>query len=164
MRNVFFSFHYEADIFRANVVRNAWVRKGGVQSARYRDKSMWEAAKTQDPRALKRLIRDALHGTSVTVVLIGEHTADRKWIVHEIKESWKLGKGILGVNIHGIRDFRTGQTSWPGPNPFEGIQVPDEYGQDLDLGDIVDVYDWWEDEGEANFASWVEVAAQAVGR
>ena len=28
MKNIFFSFHYENDVNRANVVRNSWVIRG----------------------------------------------------------------------------------------------------------------------------------------
>lgn len=46
-------------------------------------------------------IREQIKGTSVTVVLIGEETADSDWISDEVK--WSLEKdppnGILGIRI-----------------------------------------------------------------
>lgn len=56
MRNVFFSFHYANDVFRANVVRNAWIGAGGQEPAGYRDRSMWEAARTTNDRKLAGMI------------------------------------------------------------------------------------------------------------
>lgn len=164
MRHVFFSFHYQNDIFRANVVRNAWVGWGGEEPAGYRDRSMWESARTRNDRRLEGLIAAALRGTSVTVVLIGEETADRYWVQHEIVESFELGKGLLGVRIHNIRDMRTGRGSLPGPDPFEGIVVEDDEGDEFDLSELVNVYDWVDDDGYNNFADWVEDAARDAGR
>jgi hypothetical protein len=77
-RKVFFSFHYQRDIFRVNTIRNAWVVEG-VQEKGYWDKSLWEKEKASggDP-ALKKLIADGLVGTSVTAVLIGAETWMRR--------------------------------------------------------------------------------------
>lgn len=164
MRKVFFSFHYKNDIFRANVVRNSWVRAGSPTAAGFEDRSMWEDAHTRNDRRLSRMIADALHGTSVTVVLIGEETCDRFWVEHEILRSFELRKGLLGVRIHGIRDLRTGRTSRKGPNPFEGLVGTDADGYEVALSDHVAVRDWVRDDGYANFSDWVEQAAQDAGR
>ena len=43
-RRVFFSFHYERDIWRANVVRNSWVTQDR-EAAGFWDASLWEEAK-----------------------------------------------------------------------------------------------------------------------
>ena len=39
-RRVFFSFHYERDIWRANVVRNSWLTKDR-EAAGFFDASLW---------------------------------------------------------------------------------------------------------------------------
>jgi MTH538 TIR-like domain (DUF1863) len=44
-RRVFFSFHYERDIWRASIVRNSWVTKPDRQAAGFFDASIWEEAK-----------------------------------------------------------------------------------------------------------------------
>ncbi len=164
MRHVYFSFHFRNDIFRANVVRNTWVGKGGSQAAGYKDLSMWESARTRDDRRLTGMIRDALRGTSVTVVLIGTDTADRYWVRHAILESWVKGNGLLGIHIHDIADMRTGNTARKGANPFRGIRVEDEDGRNVDLHDEIEIYDWWRDDGNHNFADWIERAARQAGR
>lgn len=164
MRHVFFSFHYKRDIFRANVVRNSWVAKGGEYAAEYRDFSMWESARTRDDDRLASMIKRALHGTSVTVVLIGAETASRYWVQHEIQESWVRGNGLLGVYIHGIADMRDGRRTRRGTNPFAGVRVRDELGRPHDLGRLVPTYDWRHDDGSHYFAEWVEAAAQDAGR
>lgn len=101
-RSVYFSFHYEdVSSFRANVVRNSWVTHGhGAES--FVDKSIWEAAKQKGDRALRRLIDQALAGTSVTVILVGSGTYQRRWVRYEIVKSFSEGKGILPLYINRI--------------------------------------------------------------
>ncbi len=112
-RRVFFSFHYERDIWRASQVRNSWVTKSDREAAGFWDAAAWEEVKKKGDEAIKRWIRSQLEGTSVTVVLIGKETSNRKWVRFEIKESHKNGKGILGVYIHNIKD-QNGNTDQKG--------------------------------------------------
>ena len=114
-RKVFFSFHYERDLWRVNVVRNSGIIEG-VSAAGFRDQSLWEETKRQGDQAVKKLIDDGLSGTSVTVVLIGAETAARKYVSYEIEKSISRGNGLLGVRIHNIKD-REGRTDPPGPIP-----------------------------------------------
>lgn len=115
MRVVFFSFHYQRDIFRANIVRNSGVVIG-ESAAGFRDASLWEEAKSKGDPAIKKMIDDALLGTTVTVVLIGNQTANRRYVNYEIEESLKRGNGLFGLRIHNIRDIR-GNTDLPGSIP-----------------------------------------------
>ena len=57
---------------------------------------------------------------SCTVVLVGNQTANRKWINHEITKSWNEGKGVVGIYIHGLKNS-TGYTAYQGENPFDYI-------------------------------------------
>ncbi len=100
-RRVFFSFHYQRDIFRANVVRNSGVVEGSA-AAGFHDASLWEEAKKKGDATIKKLIDDALNGTTVTVVLIGAETANRKYVDYEIKQSLASGNGLLGIHIDQI--------------------------------------------------------------
>src|SRR5215467_7784435 len=84
-RHVFFSFNY-ADIWRVNVVRNSHVVEG-TAVAGFRDGSLWEEAKKKGDAAIKKMICDALEGTSVTCVLIGEKTSQREYVTYEIEKS-----------------------------------------------------------------------------
>lgn len=110
------------------------------------------------------MITEALHGTSVTAVLIGEYTANRSWVQHEIVESWNCGNGLVGIRIHRIKDLGTGRASSPGPSPFEGVWVVDERGVEVELEAVVDTYAWVRDDGFSFFAVWIEEAALAAGR
>lgn len=174
-RRVFFSFHYQDDIWRANQVRNSWLAHGG-QAESFYDDSLWEEARTKGDRAIKRLINSKLPRASVTAVLIGEETASRKYVRYEIRRSLELGKGILGVYIHRLKN-KDGGTCWEGTNPFDSFYedgtdrstfflfrlFDDGFGQEA-LAASVDTYDWKVDDGFKNFAKWVERAARNAGK
>jgi hypothetical protein len=119
MRNVFFSFHYQRDIWRANVVRNSGAVIG-ESAAGFRDASLWEEAKKKGDQAIKTLIDDGLRGTTVTVVLIGAETASRNYVTYEIEKSIERGNGLLGLRIHNIKDQR-GNTDMVGGIPSKLI-------------------------------------------
>ncbi len=161
VRNVFFSFHYERDIFRANVVRNSWVTQDRV-SAGFWDRSLWEKAKKTNDEAVKRMIDEGLKNTSVTAVLIGEETFLRKWVKYEIRESYKRKNGLLGVYIHNINDINN-NTDKQGKNPFSDFYI-EQNGMNVYFSDIFPTYYWYYDDGYKNFGEWVEKAAKKAGR
>ncbi len=147
-RRVFFSFHYERDVWRASIVRKAWVTKPDRESAGYFDASLWEEAKRKGDAAIRALIDGALQNTSVTAVLIGAETATRTYVQYEIRRSIDRGNGLLGIRINGLGDS-SGRSDVTGSNP-----LPSGYP----------VYDWLKDDGYANLGSWVEAAARKAGR
>jgi len=61
-----------------------------------------------------------MKGRSCTVVLVGNGTAGRKWITHEISESWNNGMGVVAIHVNGQKD-RHGNTSVKGGNPLEYV-------------------------------------------
>lgn len=122
-KRVFFSFHFQDVIdFRANVVRNHWLCKEHRDDAGFFDASLWESTRRTGDAALRRLINDGIKNTSVTVVLIGEHTHARRWVRYEIMKSLEVGNRVFGVHINGIK-CRNGQTKTAGPNPFDYLGV-----------------------------------------
>ena len=143
-RNTFFSFHYERDIWRATTVRNS-AKVTAASSAGFTDRSLWEEVKRQGDDAIKRAINDGLKGTSVTAVLIGAETANRKWVKYEIEQSIARGNGLLGVRIHHLKN-QDGETDVAGAVPAgipSGAVYRYEYGK---------------------LAEWVENAARAAGK
>jgi hypothetical protein len=119
-RKVFYSFDYEHDSWRASMVRNIGVVAGNQAAI---DNSWESVLKTKDS-AIRRWINEQLNGRSCTVVLIGTQTANSKWVHYEIEQSLAKGKGLLGIRIHRLLD-QNQQESAPGPNPFEGLSMPD---------------------------------------
>jgi hypothetical protein len=162
-RQVYFSFHYQRDIQRANIVRNSQTIRAEDEEVGYYDHSLWEEAQTKGEAAIKALIDGGLAGASVTAVLIGAETYERKWVLYEIAESHNQGMGLLGINLCNVPAW-DGSTEAPGPNPFEQLSVPTVLGGSKPLSLIYPVYDWVYGDGYSNAASWIEGAAQAAGR
>jgi hypothetical protein len=143
-RKVFFSFQYERDLWRVNVVRNSGMVEG-VSAAGFNDQSLWEETKQRGDEAIRQLIDRGLDGTSVTVVLIGAETVTRKYVSYEIETSVARGRGLLGIRIHNIKD-RDGRTDPAGP-------VPDALTK---TGAPVYVWEY------GKLGEWVEKAYQAA--
>jgi hypothetical protein len=139
-RKVFFSFHYERDIWRTNVVRNSGVVEGYAAAGFY-DASLWEEAKKKGDADVQKLIDKGLIGTSVTVVLIGAETSQRKFVTYEIEQSIARGNGLLGVHISGIKDSN-GNTDFQGAVPWKLFEAG------------APTYTW----DRNQFGGWVETA------
>lgn len=122
-KRVYFSFHYQdVSDFRVNVVRNHKVVGWESKSAGYRDASIWEEAKTKGDLALKRMINSELDYTSVTVVLIGSETYDRRWVRYEIIKSLERGNDLIAIHINSLKD-KFGSIKAAGPNPFDYLAL-----------------------------------------
>lgn len=131
-RRVFFSFHYDRDVWRANQVRNCNVI-AGYDTAGFFDHSEYEEAKKRGAEGIRQMIRRQLTNTTVTVVLIGSETASRPWVKYEIEQSIARRNGLLGVHIHHLKNH-AGQTSFRGfaPSVPYGVSLP-TYDWDNDL-------------------------------
>lgn len=114
-RRVFFSFNYDKDIWRVNQIRNI-PNVIGVARAGFADASLWEEAKKKGDAAIKKMIDEGLTGTSVTVVCITSGTAARRWVNYEIDKSLEIGNGLLGLQIHHLKD-KDGNTTSAGADP-----------------------------------------------
>lgn len=109
-RRVFFSFHYQPDVFRANVVKNAWVGRER-EDAGFFNASVVEATKKTSDEALRTFLRKGLEGASVLCVLAGAATASRRWVRFEVLQALRDGRGIMEIAIHGIKCAKTEQTA-----------------------------------------------------
>ena len=130
-RQVFFSFHYDNDAWRAAKVRNIGLVEGNEPVSDHE----WEEIKNEGEDAVKEWIDEQMSNRSCTIVLIGSDTAGRKWIDYEIKKTWRDGKGLLGIYVHNIKDKDEEQTT-KGKNPFSNFTLN---GESLD--EIVKAYD-----------------------
>ncbi|MGI9849328.1 TIR domain-containing protein [Vibrio vulnificus] len=119
-RRVFYSFHYVPDVTRVSQVRNI----GALESNKPASDNDWETVKSGKDTAIKKWIADQMKGRTCTVVLVGEETANRKWINHEIVESWNKGMGVVGIYIHGLKNMN-GNIANKGKNPFDFINYGD---------------------------------------
>lgn len=145
-RRVFFSFHYERDIWRANQVRNSWVTKPDREAAGFWDAAEWEEVKKRGDEAIKHWLNKQLNSTSVTVVLIGNKTSERKFVQYEIKQSLNRSNGLIGIYIHNLKD-QNGKTDIKGSDPFVKLGYKS-----------IKTYDWVYDKGYENLGDWIEAA------
>ncbi len=116
-RRVFYSFHYDADNWRAGMVRNI----GVVEGNRPATDNEWESVKKGGDKAIQKWINDQMSGRSCAIVLIGRTTAGRKWINYEIQQAWADGKGLLGIHVHNLED-KNGKQTTKGPQSIRGPQ------------------------------------------
>jgi hypothetical protein len=146
-RRVFFSFHYQRDIWRINQMRNI-PNVTGVAAAGWADASLWEEAEKKGDAAIKKLIDDGLYNPSVTVVFIGSKTTGRKYINYEIEKSIARGNAIIGVKIHHLKN-KNGETDPEGDVPAKLTSAAAK----------VFKYD-----NMTRLAEWIEAAAKKAGK
>ena len=160
-RRAFYSFHYKADNWRASQIRNM----GVIEGNRPVTDNDWEEIKRGGDEAIKRWIDGQMKGKSVVIVLIGSRTAGRKWIKYEIKRGWELGKGVLGIYIHNLKD-KEGNQSTKGRNPFDDFTLDGKKlseivkAYDPPYSTSKNVYDYIKN----NLEDWVEKAIEIRGR
>lgn len=130
-RKVFYSFHFDNDVMRVQMIRNI----GAIEENKPVSANQWEEVKRGGDRAIERWIDDNMSGKTCVVVLIGSDTANRKWVKYEIEKAWNERRGLIGIHIHNIKCPRNG-TCWKGDNPFSEFSVN---GTNMDQ--IVPVYD-----------------------
>ncbi|AGB33806.1 hypothetical protein C488_08507 [Natrinema pellirubrum DSM 15624] len=159
-RTTFFSFHYDNDIWRASQVRNSDVVNDSIDESGFIDGASWESIKRDGDDAVRDWINRNMKGCSVTVVLIGSETYDRKWVNYEIEKSYQEDMGLVGVRIHKIRD-KDENRDRRGKNPLSKYQ---DSNTGESLSSIFNTYDWVSDNGRENLGNWVEEAAQIANR
>lgn len=161
-RQIFYSFHYNKDVFRVQQIRNI----GSLEENKPVAPNEWEEVKKGGDKAIEKWIDENMKNRTCAVVLIGEKTHQRPWVRHEIKKAWNEGKGLLGIHIHNFKCMRTirenpfasGKCN-QGINPFTTFNVGNRV-----LSDIVQCYnpDWNDPYNHVkdNLENWVEKAIQ----
>lgn len=117
-RQVFFSFEYNKDAWRASQVKEM----GKVDDSSTFSSNDWEEVKEKTDAKIKEWIDSQMAKRSCLVVLIGHSTSGRKWINYEIEKAYELNKGIVGIYIHNLKDSQGNQTT-KGSNPFYNILI-----------------------------------------
>jgi len=115
-RQVFYSFHYKPDCWRASQVRNIGIIDGNKPAS----DNDWETITSSGEEAIKKWIKEQMEYRSCTIVLIGNQTANREWINYEIIKSWNSGMGVVGIHIYGLKN-QDGYITEKGENPFDYI-------------------------------------------
>lgn len=115
-RKVFFSFQFKKDHWRAGQVRSIGAIEGNSEVL----DNKWEQIKSEGDAAVKKWINENMVGRSCLVVLIGNGTANRKWINYEIEKAWADKKGVVGIYIHNLKNA-SGEQDTQGINPFDYV-------------------------------------------
>ena len=115
---VFYSFHYDNDVFRVNLVRHI----GQIEDNAPVSPNEWEQIKRTDA-GIRKWIDDNMFHRRCVIVLVGSETANRKYVRHEIEKAWNDRRGLFGIRIHNLNCARTRTTCSPGANPFDVIKM-----------------------------------------
>lgn len=157
---VFYSFHFENDVFRVQMIRNMGVVDGD-EPVSVND---WEQIRRRGSASIAKWIDDNMAYRRCVVVLIGEETANRPWVKYEIVKAWNDQRALFGIHIHNLKDLRTG-TCRKGANPFSTIQL--DNGRLM--SDYITCHDpnamYAYDEINSRLSEWVDTAiVQATNR
>lgn len=121
---VFYSFHFDNDVFRVQQIRNI----GAIDGNEPVSKNDWEQVR-RTPDGIERWIDNAMKYKTCVVVLIGNETYLRPWVRYEIATGWDAGRGVVGIHIHNLKDPRTAGTPpyygkcAQGANPFAQVKL-----------------------------------------
>lgn len=153
-RQIFYSFHYDNDVMRVAQIRSI----GALEDNKPVSANSWEEVKKKGDSGIKTWIDDNMNNRTCVVVMIGEDTAKRKWVKHEIEKAWNEKRGVLGIYIHNIKCPNYG-TSKIGSNPFESFTLNNGNKK---LSSVVKCYnpkstDAYNDI-KANLENWIEEA------
>ena len=158
-KQIFYSFHFDNDVMRVQQIRNIGVIKGNTPVS----VNEWESIKKKGDSTIEKWIDDNMKYKSCVIVLVGEETANRKWVKYEIKKAWKDGKGLFGIYIHNIKCPKNGICN-KGPNPFEQF----DFNDGTKLSSVIkcynpNSYDAYNDISD-NIADWIDDAIATRSR
>jgi len=132
-RSSFVSFHYQRDHWRVQQI----LRMGALDRQPELPAQKWEEVKSRGDAAVKAWIDEQMKYKQAVIVLIGNQTAERKFVRYEISRAWSIKKPLLGIRIHGLKDSQQ-RVDPPGANPFASFGFSDSART---YADYVPVYD-----------------------
>lgn len=132
-RQVFFSFHFGNDIWRVGQIRNI----GTMEGQEFFSDNGWEKVRLKRKADIKAWIDKELNMRSCVVVLVGSETASREWVLYEIEEAWKRGKGIVAIYINKLKNNQ-GEQSERGYNPLNKFCVDKTFNYIVQCDDPAD--------------------------
>jgi hypothetical protein len=154
---VFYSFHFDNDVFRVQQIRNMGVVDGDEPVS----PNDWEQLKRKGDSAVQKWIDDNMAYRRCVIVLVGAQTADRQWVRYEIKKGYDSKKGLFGIYVHNMNCPRNGRCA-KGPNPFDRFTINNGNAK---LSTVIPCYDPGTDAYKtinASMESWVNTAVTAA--
>lgn len=116
-KSVFYSFHYDRDVHRVQLVRNI----NALESQPVLNAQEWETVSDGGQTAIKNWIDKQMAYKKAVIVLIGLQTAGRPWVTYEIEKAWADKRPLLGIRVHGLSSL--GTVDSVGPNPLDKANV-----------------------------------------
>lgn len=113
---VFYSFHYDNDVFRVQLVKKI----GAVEGQLLLNSQGWEQVRRGGDAAIEKWIDGQMKWKSAVIVLIGKETSTRPWVKYEIEKAWNDKRPLLGIYIHGLASLNHGADK-KGSNPFDVV-------------------------------------------
>lgn len=117
-KSVFYSFHYDNDVHRVQLVRQIDALTGSPEITGQN----WEHVRYKTQIAIQNWIDKEMNYKKAVIVLIGQKTAERHYVQYEINRAWSMKKPLLGVRIHGLASLNDGADS-PGEDPFKALGI-----------------------------------------
>lgn len=99
-RRVFISYHHA----REQAVVDEFIETFSEDYEVFTDSSLERAAESDDVDYLAQVCREAIKGTSVTLVIIGRRTGERKFVDWEISDTLKMRHGLVGISKPNLAD------------------------------------------------------------
>ena len=93
-RKVFISYHHKGE----QSVVDAFTDKFSEDYDVFTDSSLSDAADSDDSEYLNQVCREAIDGTSVTIVMIGKQTGCRKFVDWEIRHTFIREHGLVAIS------------------------------------------------------------------
>lgn len=102
LHNIFISHYGEDEIaldkLKARLRANGCdVRNSSVEKKKYRPYRVSDAT-------IARYLRLCIRWAKTFIVMIGEHTHERKWVNYEIRQAARQGKTIVAIYMHGYKN------------------------------------------------------------
>lgn len=161
-RQVFYSFHFDNDVMRVQLIRNMGIVEGDTPAS----PNEWEQLKKKDG-GQKKWIDDNMSNRSTVIVLIGMQTYARPWVKYEIKKASDEKRALLGVYVHNLTCPNNGKCA-QGLNPFDYVTIPDGPNKGKALSTIVKCHNPPSSDAYGNISSnldkWIEAAHLAPKR
>ena len=95
-RSIFISYQRQ-DVNRARGFN--LMKHSQYVDVNFRGRHLLTPVNSRNPSYIKSCVNKQMHGTSVTVVLLGEKTHQSNWVAWEIAQSIKRGNGVVAMRL-----------------------------------------------------------------
>lgn len=99
-RKVFVSYHHAGE----QTVVDDFIKEFSEDYEVFIDESLERAADSENVEYLNQVCRDAIDGTSVTIVMMGKQTGCRKFVDWEIRHTLYREHGLVGISRPELSD------------------------------------------------------------